>query len=111
MSGQDVEDRDGVSVWCYDGSCGVCDSDWCEHHCHEVDDKVRVEAGFAARGLGVFGLVLWSTIAAWGVVDGLGWSGLSELALKALVGVLLWATGGFVVRGLVGFKTDEEGEK
>lgn len=111
MSGQDVEDRDGVSVWCYDGSCNVCDADWCEHHCHHgVDAKVRKDADFAARGVAAMGLAAWSVIGAWQTVDGMDWPGLVEWSVKFLAAVLLWAAGGFVVRGLVGFKK-EEGEK
>lgn len=110
VSGQDVEDRDGVSVWCYDGACGVCDSEWCEHHCHTLDDQVKVETGFAARGTAALGLAVWASIGAWQTVGDFGWSEMTTLAVRVLLVGMFWAVSGFVIRGLVGFVKKEEVE-
>lgn len=113
MSGQDAQEwRDDVSIWCYDGACETCDDGGCEHHCHHgVDGRVRRDADFATRGLTAVGLVVWASIGAVQTLDGLEWSAMTKWAVKILAVLLLWTAGGFVVRGLVGFKKDEEGEQ
>jgi hypothetical protein len=95
----DEKERDDVSVWCYDGMCGQCEDERCEHHCHEVDDVLHEQAHFIARFIAIQGLGVGTSVALWAQIPA-DWPGLTRFGVKVFVVMAVYAVTVYVGKGM-----------
>ncbi len=95
----DIIDRDDVSTWCYDGMCQHCDSDWCDHRCHEP-----AEVGGVAwvQSLRAFVISLACCLSAIALVDRVvaEWPTLARAAVAVLTTVAAVCLSRWLAAGL-----------
>jgi len=108
----DSGEREDTSIWCYDGACGACEDQWCEHDCHyEDDDGTPSRAAFiVGRLISSVAVTLFGAAAVVGI-----WHKaipllppmppLTELTVKGLALLLI---GAFTVRTVMALAPREE---
>lgn len=96
----DIIDRDDVSTWCYDGMCQHCDSDWCDHRCHEPLGVDGTPWAQILRGAVIALAVGWSAAGIAGEIAPESWPTLARVAVMALSVVAAIPLSRWLVAGL-----------